>query len=414
MQGKRIVFYSSLVLLILSFLFRAEQAIGANKLNSETDISPSDSGKFIASLDSRWLVFDNKYDDFVPYYYSAYPLTTNLSAWIDAKSEVYLLQMPVNKGLCVYFNNKLYYYYSKPGVACINLTSIAKELKTRKLFLTLYEPNGQLPFSQTWLVNSVIKLPLQPSNSAGKPVFVSSGPISKPSFLFNEWSLFYVIVLVGLYIALKNFNPAQFSPIFQLVDYFSSETDIYTRSTHRLNNLFTLLLAIVNVLVISFMIWLAAEHTLLPALFQSLPMLKEWGLGKLLLLTNFVLIGIAYISFKVIVINSTTALFSLKKLNWVHLYEMLRFTTWLGIGVLILGLLTFGGGYLTTTQFIYGTEILILILFVLRGVKVAILLRAWGNYQRIYLFSYLCATEILPMLLVIRQVLDYQAKAGAL
>ncbi|MFY8033970.1 MAG: DUF4271 domain-containing protein, partial [Flexibacteraceae bacterium] len=113
-------------------------------------------------------------------------------------------------------------------------------------------------------------------------------------------------------------------------------------------------------------------------------------------------------------INGTTALFSLNKLSEVHLYELLRFTTWLGIGVLILGLLTFGAGLFSTSDFIIGIEILILVLFVMRGIKVAILLSEWGSFQRIYLFSYLCATEILPMLLVIRQVLDYQAIAGAL
>ena len=374
----------------------------------------SDSGKFITSLSNRWLVFDNKYDDFVPYYYAGYPNTTNISAWTDALSERYLLQFPTYPNLCVYINNKLYYEFDGRSVACINLGQIAQTEKTRKLFITFYQPKGLLPFNKVWLVNSKVLMPVETDGGTAKPVFKSKVASPIPDFLLDEGGIIFVLLLISLYIALKNFNPGQFFPIFQLNNYFSSEIEIYGSSTHRINNSFTVILLLVNVLVISFMTWLAAEQTLLPKLFQGLPYINELGLDSLILLINFILIGLGYILVKFALINGTTALFSLNKLSAVHLYELLRFTTWLGIGVLILGLLTFGAGLFSTSDFVIGIEILILFLFVMRGIKVAILLSEWGSFQRIYLFSYLCATEILPMLLVIRQVLDYQAIAGAL
>lgn len=374
----------------------------------------ADSGKFISSLSNRWLVFDNKYDDFVPYYFAGYPSTTNISAWTDAKSEKYLLQFPTYPQLCVYVNNKLYYQFNKKGIACVNLAEIVKVENTRKLFITFYQPNGLLPYNKAWLVNSKVLMPFDTDNGLSKPVFKTNAANLLPNFLLDEGAIIFIVILIALYIALKNFNPSQFYPIFQLSNYFSSEIEIYGSSTHRINNSFTLILLFVNVLGISFITWLAAEQTLLPKMFQGLPYVEELGIGRLILLINFILIGLGYIMVKFALINGTTALFSLNKLSSVHLYEMLRFTTWLGIGALILGLLTFGAGLFSVDQFIYIIEILILLLFVLRGVKVAILLSEWGSFQRIYLFSYLCATEILPMLLVIRQVLDYQAIAGAL
>lgn len=374
----------------------------------------SDSGKFIASLSNRWLVFDNKYDDFVPYYYKGYPSTTNISAWTDAKSEKYLLQFPTYPQLCVFVNNKLYYQFNKKGIACINLAQLANTEATRKLFITFYHPKGLLPFNKAWLVNDKVIMPFDTDNGLAKPIFKTNAAMVLPNFLLDDGAIIFIVILVALYIALKNFNPSQFYPIFQLTNYFSSEIEIYGSSTHRINNSFTLILLFVNVLGISFMTWLAAEQTLLPQMFQGLPYVQELGIGRLILLINFVLIGLGYIIVKFALINGTTALFSLNKLSSVHLYELLRFTTWLGIGALILGLLTFGAGLFSVNQFIFMIEILILMLFILRGVKVAILLSEWGSFQRIYLFSYLCATEILPMLLVIRQVLDYQAIAGAL
>jgi hypothetical protein len=374
----------------------------------------ADSGKLISSLSNRWLVFDNKYDDFVPYYYAGYPRTTNISAWTDSRSEKYLLQFPTYPQLCLYVNNKLYYEFNKKGIACVSLAEIVKVENTRKLFITFYQPKGLLPFNKAWLVNSRVLMPFDSDNGLSKPVFKANAANFLPNFLLDEGAIIFIVILIALYIALKNFNPSQFYPIFQLSNYFSSEIEIYGSSTHRINNSFTLILLFVNILGISFITWLAAEQTLLPQMFQGLPYVEELGIGRLILLINFVLIGLGYIIVKFALINGTTALFSLYKLSSVHLYELLRFTTWLGIGVLILGLLTFGAGLFSVDQFIYIIEILILLLFVLRGVKVAILLSEWGSFQRIYLFSYLCATEILPMLLVIRQVLDYQAIAGAL
>ena len=401
---------------MLCFCIVASVNLAKAKNNQLPDFksTASDSGKFIASLSSRWLVFDNKYDDFVPYYYKGYPSTTNISAWTDSKSEKYLLQFPTYPQLCVFVNNKLYYQFNKKGITCINLAQLASTEASRKLFITFYHPKGLLPFNNAWLVNDKVLMPFDSDNGVAKPIFKANAAMVLPNFLLDDGAIIFIVVLIALYIALKNFNPGQFYPIFQLTNYFSSEIEIYGSSTHRINNSFTLILLFVNVLGISFIIWLAAEQTLLPQMFQGLPYVEELGIGRLILLINFVLIGLGYIIVKFALINGTTALFSLYKLSSVHLYELLRFTTWLGIGVLILGLLTFGAGLFSVNQFILMIELLILILFILRGVKVAILLSEWGSFQRIYLFSYLCATEILPMLLVIRQVLDYQAIAGAL
>jgi len=159
---------------------------------------------------------------------------------------------------------------------------------------------------------------------------------------------------------------------------------------------------------------MATRYTQLPNNLSSFLLFPTDEYGKILLVINFILLGAGYLIGKYLLIQIIGNIFNLEKLSPMHFYEFVRFSTILSLAALILGFLSFGAHKISTQEMVLGIEVLVLVFFLARCIKVSILLTNWAKFRTVYLFSYLCATEILPIMIIVHLVINFHGAAGAI
>jgi hypothetical protein len=247
---------------------------------------------------------------------------------------------------------------------------------------------------------------LQRKNSA-----IVKGIIRKPAKSLEEKSIFIIFSIVILYVLLKNIAPANFYGLFTISGFFEQDQEKYNNSIYRIDNIFTIMILTTNVLGISYIVYLVARPTNLTEQISELLFFSTAQLNGIFLFINFIFLGVLYLFGKFLLIQAIGTVFNLQKLSPMHYYEFVRFSTVLGIASLFLSLLCFGGQVITVQQLVIIIEVLVMIFFIARCLKVSILLSNWPKFHTVYLFSYLCATEILPIMVMVQMALRFHGNA---
>lgn len=373
--------------------------------------------RIIADLAHQLLIYSNTYDAYVPFVPGQTNYTTNVSFWIDTRQYNQYLQLPVHKDLCLYANGRLVFRFTGKGVRTISLGYLSKEIGTSKLFLTLYHPEGNLPFADVKIAASPISQEEAIATIASKKQYAFGTLLPRPGQRMDNSTVLLLLGAIALYIILKNVVPRNFVPLFSLEGFGERSTERFNNAGYRIDNSFTIVLLVVNVAVISYTVYLLTRASALPSNLSEVTLLQGfagWSSGGGLLVVNFFLLGLIYIIGKYILIQGMGQLFGLQRISPIHYYEFLRFCTVLSVCSILLSLLTFSAHLLRVSQLAALIEILVLLFFFLRSIRVAILLSGAGRVRTIYLFSYLCATELIPIMLIARLIIDYHRLAGEL
>jgi len=369
-----------------------------------------DSTTTITSLNGKWLYFSNEYSSFIPYSEKVSPFTTNASIWIDSRHYKQFLHFQSVPNLCLYANNKLINKYSSVSVQNISLGYLNKLLKADQLFITFYEPKGHLPLGNCTILAQPSSI-LEESKLTIPKVFQ---PIKLPQKNMDEWSIMILLSIIAIYIILANQASTNFYPLFSLKGFGDSDQEKYNNSAFKIDNAFTLVVLTINVISISYVVYMATRYTQLPNNLSSFLLFPTDEYGKILLVINFILLGAGYLIGKYLLIQIIGNIFNLEKLSPMHFYEFVRFSTILSLAALILGFLSFGAHKISTQEMVLGIEVLVLVFFLARCIKVSILLTNWAKFRTVYLFSYLCATEILPIMIIVHLVINFHGAAGAI
>lgn len=350
-------------------------------------------------LADRWLYFDRDYDAFVPYRYDRSISTTNLSIWLEAGKDRYRLQLPVEPQTCIYINNRLYFVYERKDTVSIDLKPFLHPRRQPRIFLTLFHPQGQLYPRQAVLVNSNYEVP---AAATQKPAVM---PRPRKPWLPTSYAQMYLLFLAGLYVMIRTAAPRAFTTLFSASDYLEGELDDYVQAERRVFSNFGLAVMIANALTISFVIYLlTAGAPQLESLSQ--PLLKATSrLGRLAILVNFVLLGLAYFVFKYFLLSFAGFVFHIRRISTAHFFEFIRSSTLLAMSLLAVVLLGPVGGWFSTAGSLYLMQVAIIGFFLFRMVKIILLLRQLRGYRPLYLFSYLCATELVLLIYVSRLTL---------
>lgn len=154
-------------------------------------------------------------------------------------------------------------------------------------------------------------------------------------------------------------------------------------------------------LLVSFMLLLIAPHftylqPYLPVTFTDsyMQFLGLWGLGVILFMAIMLL--------KYGVVQFMSTLFGFRGFTTYYFYEFLQ-TSLIEL-VLLFGLWTLGYSFLDafTIKFSYFFIDGLLILMVLRGILLYYKILKTGRFKNLYLFSYFCTTELIPLVLILK------------
>lgn len=353
----------------------------------------------VHSFQDDFQVFDPATQAYVPYIPELHATQTALSAYVDLESNRhYKLLLTAPDGGYLFINAALRKNLRADTWLILDIDSLFRAYRRPEIFLTLYGSPG-IAGKQLFIA--------YPRSAAQKTIMLRDDNLSvrpRPVALYANFLTIGLLIVVGFFAFLFSFHHRAFERFFSLRDLLSlraqEESFLISRPLSSVNLLFILGLS----LLIGYLILLVQSHNV--DIFSErllLPFLTQWGgvwseYVLLTVLTFGVLVG------KYVLVDIISGLYKLHEITNVHFFKVLQasllFFTLLALVLLIVAYNIDLTGWSANA-----------LLFPLIGfytARVALLyvvVRASEPIKNLYLFSYLCIVELIPLIIGLRFIL---------
>jgi hypothetical protein len=334
----------------------------------------------IADLNTQWQTYESGE-------YKPYDEISSVNAiYIHLRAGSYSgkdLQISSCFNYFVFINGKI--AGEQIGDTRYNLDSLARVTKSSNLLITIFQKDLSRQTLTTKLTSSSVEV-------------IESA--SKPASFFKDFVILAGLMIIILFVLAIRLNPKLSSDYLSLEKVFSLRDADDSQSNARLTNsanvqfyiMTSMLLALFFIIIFKF---LPADYTLSTSFSSE----SFWKTLVLWLLTTLFILLIFLA--KVSIIFSLTRLFGLRGLARIHYFNWIRLLLILFGASSIIIFIYFISRGLSPTFF----EVL---LYVVSGALVAwtlivfLKLNNKSEHSMFHLFSYICATEIIPLLITIK------------
>ncbi len=359
----------------------------------------------IYDLEDEWQVYDTKYNSYVPYIEDRHVDSKTASFWLDTqKYKGYSLTLYSPKDVFIFINKKLCKEVTQEGWITFSIDSLQQAFdQKKKLFFTFYDRGYRLPlksvhigyFKEDFITTKKTKK--QESKIQEKSRYLSG---------VKDFMIIIGGVLLGVFTLLWNFHPKTF------LSYYSFRSSVSSLSRKDISliskpfNAINLLFLALHALVISLFFMLAQKDVtgilnvsfkLVNANYDFVSLLANYALFFAIV---FGLIFLKYILLKVFGI-----LLSLEKIEYTHFYEYMRLSKlFYTIAVIFpVFMLISAEEYITELNkyFIY----FVIGFHFVQTMLVSFYVNKRVQFKNLYLFYYLCSTELTPLLIGIKLLL---------
>lgn len=346
-------------------------------------------------LTTEWLLHDanrNRLVLFLPDYHT--PAHAYYQYVYTQQNQPFPISFAAQPGLSLFLDNELLFTARKASSYSLDLSRLLpSSLANGRHLLAVWQPNGFPALSSFQTIARPV-----PSQAAASPGVQPRLPRSQGQNIFLG-----SLLLIGLlYGSIRRTYQSGMARIFQFGELFGNSAD---EQGFLAKPAFTLLnLALILLFALSFALLLTAIHTDL----QNLPLLRQFFhvpetaiAARVLLYTAIIA---AFVLGKYLFLESLGYIFDVQALVNVQYREFLRTTLWasLALPLVLLLYLSVGGSMPRTVTAVASGAIGLLLIGTLLRVGRALHRRA--SLLNLHLFAYLCATEVLPLLILLRVV----------
>lgn len=353
----------------------------------------------VHSFQDDFQVFDAATQAYVPYIPELHATQTALSAYVDLESNRHyklLLSTPDDGYL---FVNAALRKNLRAGMwQVLDIDSLFRVYRRPEIFLTLYGSPG-IAGKQLYIA--------YPRSAAQKVIVLRDDNLSvrpRPVSIYTNFLSIGLLTVLAFFAFLFSLQHRAFERFFSLRDLLSvraqEESFLIGRPLSSINLLFTLGLS----LLISYLTMLVQSHNV--SVFSGrllLPRLTQWGgVGSeyvlLTVITFGVLIG------KYVLIDVISGLYKLHEIANVHFFKVLQssllFFTALALVMLVVAY------NIDLTDWSERALLFPLIgFYTARVALLYVVVRASEPIKNLYLFSYLCIVELIPLIIGLRFIL---------
>ncbi|WP_198172592.1 DUF4271 domain-containing protein [Hymenobacter ginkgonis] len=300
-------------------------------------------------------------------------------------------------GLSLFLDNQLIFTAAKAGRYTIDLAALAAAAPaSRPHLLAVWQPDGY-PSLSTFTSEVAVAA----RTTVRQPAVTGRAVLRLPPAQSENVLLVLLLLLGLLYGVVRSAYPAGLARIFQVNELFGSSAE---PQSFLARPAFTWLnLGLVVLFSLSLALLLTALHTdfsSLPLLQQVLNVPDSAIVMRVLLYTSLIL---AFIFGKYILVELLSYIFDLRPLVNLHYREFLRTTLLLGL-LLPIVLLLYLGLNDHWTPIVGLANGFVLLLLTLTVLRVARTLHQRASLLNLHLFAYLCATEVLPLAVLLKLI----------
>jgi hypothetical protein len=334
-------------------------------------------------LRSEWKIYQDGH------YAAATALPANTkTVYLSIDADKYakdLLQIQSEEVIYVFINGKL--INESSGIVTFRIDSLAGTMFTNRLSLAIHCNRATERGLKTYVVSAT-------GGSA------ATSEISKPASSFRDFVITAGLILMVLFVVIIRMHPKLAADYFSVNKIFSLREGDEGLSSTRITGSSNILFYVFCSLMIGFFLMIVIRHLpdrfLLPLKFEATTFIGIfWQWVKISSLILILLFAKIFITF------SLSILFGMKGIAGSH------FQNWIRLMLMV-------GGMLSVAVFVYyisrGQSVSLYVMFLtslivtLAGwIIIAILkLNPRIEHSMFHLFSYICATEIIPLLITIK------------
>lgn len=377
LNRRRFIYLIFLFLFVFVFKLPLLAAFEVDSLNN----------KVIKDLSEEWLIYDKQYNGYIAY---LGPENNSgiraINQWTDLEQfKNYNINFIAYPGLSFFVNERLYYKNTSNEIKRVSIP--VENLSTKKYqreLITLFNPRGELPFGSFFIgFNSNLKSEINHGTE-----------IIHRRVVYNDniYILLFLLILFFLAI-LKNRYPKRFAEFYSFNFLFPQPT---TEENWNVKSFSTpaLLLVLINslsfCLIISMIRNIRVENSALGQIFGNAS------------LFNLIFIFVLIFLLKFMYLKVMGWVFNLSDVVKSQYFEFVK--VFLNINLILVPLLII---LYKTHLFLYIVEKHIWIYLLLSSIVIILIHNTFlifklSNFRNLYLFSYLCTTEILPIVIMIK------------
>jgi hypothetical protein len=358
-------------IILLSFFVFA-----ANTLAGQTHFIEKD-------FKTDWQIFQG--ERYVPFKGNTDKITT-IYFWLEpAKFSGSVFRVKSNEPYTVFINGQLIAHKSTP--LDLKIDSIKQMFHSPVLLVGIHQQKIRQGGLETLIVSST------------PPIQVPSEPLMGFSS-FRDFVILGMLILVSVLILVAQLNPKLSSDYFSIVKMFfmreGEDSQIHSRITSSINILFYVYCSLMIGYYLMIIFRFLPDHYVVALAFQT----DSFG-RAMFLWVQLSAIVLAIIFFKVVLVYCLSIVFGLTEIAGIHIFN------WVRLLLVVFGLLTL----LLFFYFILHGHNEVLHIFLLKiiswllvGWMFLIILKLSKRMSNtmFHLFSYICATELIPLLITIK------------
>jgi Domain of unknown function (DUF4271) len=367
-------------------------------LHAKGGIGPEGSFYLVHDYQDDWQVFDARYKAYVPYVREQHQDYNSFSLFFDIENyKGYKLLYRSERENYLFIDATLQKKMPTTSWVVLDIDSLQEAFGKTKLFLTIYGTNTNVEDLTIQIGNKISKT--QKTTEIGESLLTILPRELSP---FQNFFVIGLLFLACLYAFLYNFQPKSFQRFFSVRDLLTlskrDESFVVNKPFDIGNVLF-----VVNLSFTLSFIFMIITHEKTD-LFSASNILRE---GETLgtLLWNFLEIAIIVfvsMNFKYFSLRVLSNLYRLDNITNIHYFKIIQASSIFFL--LILVVLTFST--VSNPEIIKSAEkyffVPISLFFVLRLVLLYLTINKMATLKNLYLFSYLCIIELIPLIVGIR------------
>ncbi|MBF9221532.1 DUF4271 domain-containing protein [Hymenobacter ruricola] len=350
-----------------------------------------------ASLSADWLIHDAARNRLVFYLPGYHQPAHAYYQWVRiSRNQSFPLSFAAQPGLSLFLDNQLIFNARAATTYSLDLAQLLPaQLAPGKHLLAVWQPDGS-PALASFSGLSPVSAAGHATARTGQAQPRLPGPQGQNVYLA------FLLVLGLSYGAVRTTYQPGLARIFQIDELFSNSSDQQAFLAKPAFSLLNLLLVVL--FAFSFALLLTAIHTDL----QNLPLLRRFFdvpetaiVARVLLYTAIIT---AFVLGKYAYVGVLAYIFGLQPLVNVQYREFLRTTLLAGLflPVVLLLYLSLNSGHPRTVA--WAASAAIAVVLVGTVLRVARTLHQHASLLNLHLFAYLCATEVLPLLVLLKLI----------
>ena len=369
-----------------------------NEAHAKGGIGPEDSYYLVHDYQDDWQVFDSRYKAYVPYVREQHEGYSSFSLFFDIENyKGYKLLYRSEKENYLFIDATLQKKLPTESWVVLDIDSLQEVFGKTKLFLTIYGTNTNVEEITIQIGNKISKA--QKANEIGVSLLTILPRELSP---FQNFFVIGLLLLACLYAFLYNFQPKSFSRYFSIKDLLTlskrDESFVVNKPFDIGNILFVVSLSF----TLSFIFMLITHEK--TDLFSASNILREGETLGTLILNYFEVAIIVFLAlnFKYFSLQVLSNLYRLDNITNIHYFKIIQASSIFFL--LILMVLTFST--VSFPEIIKSADkylfIPIALFFVMRLVLLYFTINKMATLKNLYLFSYLCIIELIPLIVGIR------------